>query len=371
MTDLLFPMQPLAEYLADKPAIDAAIERVMGSGRYILGPEVAAFEEEFSRWLGVRETVGVASGTDALVLALKACGIGPGDVVITVSHTAVATVAAIELAGAIPLLVDIEPETFTMNPMQVEAVLRTERRVRALLPVHLYGHPCDLSAFQKLARQYELQLIEDCSQAHGAKWQGRMVGTWGDVATFSFYPTKNLGAMGDGGAVATDSPELAQRLRSLRQYGWERRYISEIAGGNSRLDELQAAILRVKATRLDAGNARRRLLAVQYTEGLRRTTVQPPPVAAEAEHVFHQYVVRVAGRDDLAGYLWKHGVPTAVLYPVPIHCQPAYAGRIALAAGGLPETVRAAAEVLSLPLHPQLSEAAVQRVISLIHNWRQ
>ncbi|MEO7933463.1 MAG: DegT/DnrJ/EryC1/StrS family aminotransferase [Chthoniobacterales bacterium] len=370
-TDSLFPPQPLAEYLADKPAIDAAIERVLMSGRYILGPEVTAFEGEFSAWLGVRETVGVASGTDALVLALKACGIGPGDVVITVSHTAVATVAAIEWVGAIPLLVDIEPGTFTMNAMQVESVLRTDRRVKALLPVHLYGHPCDMAALEKLARAHELKLIEDCSQAHGAKWQGRKVGTWGDVATFSFYPTKNLGAIGDGGAVATNSPDVAQRLRSLRQYGWERRYISENAGGNSRLDELQAAILRVKAARLDAGNARRCRLAEIYMAELNGTRLQLPSVAAEAEPVFHQYVVRAERRTELGQYLEEHGIPTAVLYPVPVHLQPAYAGRIALAAGGLPETERAAAEVLSLPLHPQLSEAAVRRVISLIRDWAQ
>ena len=288
---------PRANYLAHKDEIDAAIAAVLAGGRYILGEQVAAFEREFAAYLGAGSTegathaIGVGSGTDALHLALRACGIGPGDRVFTVSHTAVATVAAIELAGATPVLVDIDPATFTMDPNRLEEAVRRDEggnssnvkrhssivtRHSAIIPVHLYGHPADMAAILEIARRYDLWVIEDCAQAHGATIDGQKTGTFGDIAAFSFYPTKNLGALGDGGAVVTSDPALAEQTRLLREYGWRERYVSAIPGLNSRLDELQAAILRVKLRYLDAENARRRALAAEYDRLLADSSVRTP-----------------------------------------------------------------------------------------------
>ena len=359
-----FPFQPIAEYHAYKAAIDAAVQRVFESGHYILGPECAEFEKEFAAWIakGISaHAVGVANGTDALVLAMRALGIGAGDTVLTVSHTAVATVAAIELTGAEPVLVDIEPATFTLDPQKLADTIRAnpQRRIRAVIPVHLYGQPADMPAIMDIARQHSLLVIEDCAQCHGATLGGKITGTFGDAATFSFYPTKNLGAIGDGGAVVTRDATLAARVRELRQYGWKSRYISDTTGMNSRLDELQAAILRVKLPHLRADNQRRRDIAAIYAKHIRNDAVLLPPVRAGAEHVYHQFVVRTPQRDALMAALKSHGVPTAVHYPQPVHTQPAYLGRIAHGAGGLAESERASREVLSLPMHPQLSDEAV------------
>ena len=359
-----FPFQPIAEYHAYKAAIDAAVQRVFESGHYILGPECAEFEKEFAAWIAEgnsAHSVGVANGTDALVLALRALGIGAGDTVLTVSHTAVATVAAIELAGAEPLLVDIEPATFTLDPQKLADTIRanSHRKLKAVIPVHLYGQPADMPAIMDIARQHSLLVIEDCAQCHGATLYGKTTGTFGDAATFSFYPTKNLGAIGDGGAVVTQDATLAARVRELRQYGWKSRYISDTTGMNSRLDELQAAILRVKLPHLRADNQRRRDIAAIYAKHIRNDAVLLPPVRAGAEHVYHQFVVRTPQRDALMAALKSHGVPTAVHYPQPVHTQPAYLGRIAIGAGGLAESERASREVLSLPMHPQLSDEAV------------
>jgi dTDP-4-amino-4,6-dideoxygalactose transaminase len=284
---------PKAGYLAQRAEIDAAIARVLEGGRYILGPEVSAFEREFSAYIGVRHGVGVGSGTDALVLALKAIGVAPEDYVVTVSHTAVASVAAIELAGARPLLVDIEPRTFTMDPAELARVLAAPPgRIPAIVPVHLYGQPADLDAILPLARRHGARVVEDCAQSHGARLGESRAGSLGDLAAFSFYPTKNLGALGDGGMVATADAALAERLRALREYGWRERYVSDIAGANSRLDELQAAVLRVKLGRLEARNSRRAALAAAYDRGLAGLALGLPARRAGAGHVFHQYVVR-------------------------------------------------------------------------------
>ena len=253
-------------YVRQQGELDAAVARVMASGWYILGEEVRRFEREFAEFIGVAEAVGVASGTDALLLALLAAGIGPGDEVITVAYTAVATVAAIELAGAKPVFVDIDAQTLTLNPANLGEAITSQ--TRAIVPVHIYGQAADMDPILKIARQNDLVVIEDCAQAHGARYGNRMVGTMGDLAAFSFYPTKNLGAMGDGGAVVTDNPELAERVRLLQQYGWRERYISVIPGLNSRLDELQAAVLRVRLQSLEADNAARRLLATLYHQRL-------------------------------------------------------------------------------------------------------
>jgi dTDP-4-amino-4,6-dideoxygalactose transaminase len=368
---------PRANYLAHREEIDAAIAAVLEGGRYILGREVAAFEAEFATHIGIRHALGVASGTDALDLALRAVGIGTGDVVFTVSHTAVATVAAIERCGAVPVLVDIDPATYTMDPNHLEGTVKAlvdgrlsavTGRPSAVVPVHLYGHPADMPAILEIAGCYNLRVIEDCAQAHGAVLRGHKVGTWGHLAAFSFYPTKNLGALGDGGAVVTDDTGLAERVRLLRQYGWRQRYVSEVAGSNSRLDELQAAILRVKLRYLDQENARRREIAQAYDRLLVDTGLGLPDCWPAAEHVYHQYVVRTLWRDALRVYLREHGVSTLIHYPQAVHQQPAYAGRL-LTNGCLPHSEQAAAQVLSLPMYPELTDAQVAQVAEAICHW--
>jgi dTDP-4-amino-4,6-dideoxygalactose transaminase len=301
-----------------------------------------------------------------LHVALAACGIGPGDEVITVAHTAVATVSAIELCGAVPVLVDIAPDTFTLDPIRLARALSP--RTKAIVPVHLYGQPAALAPILAFAQHHGLRVIEDCAQAHGARYGSRRVGAWGDMAAFSFYPTKNLGALGDGGAVVTNDPTLAERARLLREYGWAERYVSHIAGWNSRLDEVQAAVLRVKLKYLDADNAARARLAARYDLGLKGVGLGLPPVRAEGEHVYHLYVVRSTQRDDLQAFLKARGVGALVHYPVPVHLQPAYRGRLR-GSDSLPETERAAREVLSLPMSPELTEAEVDGVIEQVRAW--
>ena len=363
----ILPSDPKANYLAHKAEIDEAVRHVLESGWYILGREVTAFEEEFARYLGANHTISVGNGTEAVHLALRACDIRPGDSVVTVSHTAVATVAAIELAGAVPVLVDIDPSTFTLDANQLEAVIHD--RVKAVIPVHLYGHPTDMKAILDIARRHDLWVIEDCAQSHGAAIDGRKTGSWGDLAAFSFYPTKNLGALGDGGAVVTNDSKLAEKVRLLREYGWRERYTSEFPGMNSRLDEMQAAILRVKLKYLDAENSRRRHIAKAYDLALASDGLVLPHVRTQVEHVFHQYVVRTVLRDGLRDYLKANSVGTAIHYPTPVHLQPAYRGRVGLAPGGLPETEKACHEVVSLPMHPQLTDEQVRSVIGRIHDW--
>ena len=355
-----------AAYRRLQAEIDAAVARVLAGGWYILGPEVSAFETEFAAWLGVGHVVGVASGTDAVLLALRALGIGPGDEVITVAHTAVATVAAIELAGATPRFVDIDPITYTLDPAQLAAAVTP--RTRAIVPVHLYGAPADMDAVLSVARAHGLLVVEDCAQAHGARTQGRMAGTLGDAAAFSFYPTKNLGALGDGGAVATNRPEVAERLRLLRQYGWRERYVSDVAGTNSRLDELQAAILRVRLGHLEAENAARRRLAARYDAALAGLPIALPPARPDDCAVYHLYVIRTAARDALAEHLRARGIGTGVHYPVPVHRQPAYA-HLGYGPGSLPATEAAAAGVLSLPMYPDLPEVAVAVVAAAMQEF--
>ena len=353
---------PRAGYLSHRAGIDAAVHRVLESGWYIQGNELEAFEQEFCAYLGLRHAIGVGNGTDALELALRACGAGPGDLVFTVSHTAVATVAAIELAGATPVLVDIDPVTYTMDPESLRLALAhpPAGTPKAVIPVHLYGQVADMPAILGLARESGLTVIEDCAQAHGATLSGRIAGSWGDLAAFSFYPTKNLGAIGDGGMVATDDAGLAERVRLLGQYGWRERYVSDIPGGNSRLDEIQAAILRVKLPHLERENESRRALARTYTALLDGAGLCLPEVPPHATHVFHQYAVCLPRRDELRAHLQQSGVGTLVHYPVPVHLQPAYLGRLP-APVPLPRTERIARQVLSLPMYPQLREDQCRR----------
>ncbi|HLJ96170.1 MAG TPA: DegT/DnrJ/EryC1/StrS family aminotransferase [Gemmataceae bacterium] len=360
---------PKANYQAHKEALDAAVRRVLEGGWYILGPEVTAFEQEFAKAMGLAHAVGVGSGTEALHLALRACGIGPGDEVFTVSHTAVATVAAIELAGATPVLVDIDPRTFTLDPNQLEDAVRQASRPKAVVPVHLYGHPADMAAILDIARRHDLRVIEDCAQAHGATLQGRKVGTWGDVAAYSFYPTKNLGALGDGGAVATNAADVAERTRLLREYGWRERYVSALPGMNSRLDEVQAAVLRVKLTHLASENGRRRELARAYERLLSRTTLRLPQAGNDVEHVYHLYVVRTGDRERLRQFLRENAIGTAIHYPLPVHLQPAYQDRVVLGGRGLPQTEQVCREILSLPMYPQMTDEQVRQVGEQIVRW--
>lgn len=371
----LFPNSPTANYQAHKNEINAAIARVLDSGRYILGREVAAFEEEFASYIGVRHAICVASGTDALYLALRACGIGSGDVVITVSHTAVATVAAIEMAGATPLLVDIDPITFTMDPNCLEDTVKKYKSnrllvgrgcVKAVIPVYLYGHPADMPAIMEIARRYDLNVIEDCAQSHGASIQGRKTGARGDLSAFSFYPTKNLGALGDGGAVVSSDSELNEKVCLMREYGWRERYISELPGTNSRLDELQAAILRVKLQYLDKENNRRREIAHIYDTMLSASAIILPRLQGDVEHVYHQYVVLCKYRDSLRAFLKKNSVGTLIHYPVPIHLQPAYKDRVFMGIGGLKNTEILCREILGLPMYPQMTEEQTHKVSELI-----
>ncbi|MBI1774571.1 MAG: DegT/DnrJ/EryC1/StrS family aminotransferase [Proteobacteria bacterium] len=363
---------PKAGYLAHKAEIDAAIARTLDSGWYILGREVAAFEEEFSRFVGLAHGIGVANGTDALVLALRALDIGPGATVATVSHTAVATVAAIELVGATPLLIDIDPGRYTMDPGELETVLAGEgKRIKAVIPVHLYGQPAAIQDIQKLADRLGVAVIEDCSQAHGAMVGNTQVGRFGRIACYSLYPTKNLGALGDGGVVLSDDKALAGRVRELREYGWRERYVSAIAGTNSRLDELQAAILRVKLNHLAADNERRRRIATDYDSGLAGLGLGLPVRAAGATHVYHQYVVTTAVRARLRELLKERGIATNIHYPVPVHRQPAYAGRVPLGPAQCRQTERLAEKILSLPMYPQLSRAQIDHVIGSLRDTVQ
>ncbi|MGY4800355.1 DegT/DnrJ/EryC1/StrS family aminotransferase [Teichococcus aerofrigidensis] len=361
---------PGAAYRAQQPAIDAAVGRVLQSGWYILGSEGAAFEREFAEWLGLPRAVGCANGTDALMLILRGLGIGPGMSVVTVSHTAVATVAAIEMTGATPLLIDIDPDTYGMDPEELAAVLEDPPPglppIRAVIPVHLYGHPCDMTPIMAACRAHGVVVIEDCAQAHGARIDGRMVGTLGDAAAFSLYPTKNLAALGDAGILATRDEVLAENIAAIRQYGWKRRYISDAIGVNSRLDEIQAAVLRVRLPLLAAGNARRREIAAAYDAALAGSAIAAPVRRANVEHVYHQYVIRSPQRDELAARLRALGIGTGIHYPVPVHLQEAYLGRTPVGPSGCAETELASREVLSLPIHPELTDRQVETVCAAL-----
>lgn len=363
---MIFCANPAAQFQSYRDEIEAAVLKVMRSNRYILGAEVEALENEFANFIGTRSAIGVANGTDALELAIRALDIGPGDEVITVSHTAVATVAAIEAAGAIPVLVDVGPDFFTLNPDQLQEVLTP--KTRAVIAVHLYGQAADLDAIGKFCSENSLSLIEDVSQAHGAKWKGKRLGSIGRIACFSCYPTKNLGAIGDAGLVTTSDEKLAHKVRMLREYGWRERYVSDLVGRNSRLDELQAAILRIKLRHLDADNGRRQQLAAHYTKLLAGQSLHLPAVRKHAEHVFHLYVVRTDNRQSLMDHLKAHDIHAGIHYPMPVHLQPAYKGRIRTARA-MEVTEKLADEVLSLPMYPELEMQQLNEIVQAIRGF--
>ena len=354
--------------------VRAAIDRVLASGRYILGPEVEAFEREFAAWLGATACVTVANGTDAVELALRGVGLRAGDGVVLPANTVSATIAAVIAAGGVPVFCDVDPATMNLSPAKLRELLRSPRGagVRALVPVHLYGHPCAMVELATIAEAHGLLVVEDCAQAHGAAIGLRKVGTWGHAAAFSFYPTKNLAALGDGGAVVTGDPAIADRLRALRQYGWQERYVSAGDGGrNSRLDEIQAAVLRVRLQHLDAENLRRRQLAALYAAELAGSGIVLPPQPNGETPVFHQYAVRTPGRERLRLWLEARGIVAQALYPVPLHRQPAFARWAPNEMGALAECERCCTEVLSLPVHPALTEDEVRVVARAVREWSQ
>jgi dTDP-4-amino-4,6-dideoxygalactose transaminase len=355
------------QYASLKSEILEAVEAVLEDMNLFLGKNVTALEQEFAAFCGVKEAVGVGSGTEALYLALKAAGIGPGDEVITVSHTFIATANAVAATGATPVFVDIDPRTMTMDGSLVEAAVTS--RTRALLPVHLYGRLADMDTLAAIAREYDLFLLEDACQAHGAEREGRRAGSFGGAGAFSFYYSKNLGAYGEAGMVTTDDAELAERVRLLRNHGSRVRYEHLVTGSNSRLDELQAAVLRVKLRRLEEWNRRRRELAAAYNRQLAGIEgLELPPLPEDGEHVFHLYAVRTPLRDSLQRALEAGGVSTGIHYPVPVHLQAAYAG-LGYAPGLLPHTEAAAREVLSLPLFPELELEEVERVCAAVRDY--
>jgi dTDP-4-amino-4,6-dideoxygalactose transaminase len=337
-----------------------AVDRVMAAGHFILGPEVEAFEREFAAFCGTDHCIGVGNGLDALHLLLRAMGIGEGDEVLVPSHTFIATWLAVNQAGAIPVPVEPDPGTYNLDAARIAAAIGP--RTRAIIAVHLYGQPAQMAALRGIARTANLLIIEDAAQAHGATFRDRRAGNLGDGAAFSFYPSKNLGALGDGGAVATNDAAIADRVRQLRNYGSSRKYQHDIAGFNSRLDPLQAAFLRAKLPYLEAWNARRRDIAARYLQGLAGTSLKLPAVALDCMPVWHQFVIRSDRRDELQAHLLRAGVETLVHYPLAPHLQPAYRA-MGLRQGALPVAEMLQAQVLSLPMHPHLDDGEVDYVI--------
>jgi dTDP-4-amino-4,6-dideoxygalactose transaminase len=351
------------QYRAIKPEIDEAVLRVLDSTQFILGEEVAAFEREFAAYCGTADAIGVNSGTSALHLALLAADIGPGDEVITVPFTFVATAAAIVYTGATPVFVDIDPETFTMAPAAIEQVITP--RTKAILPVHLYGHAADMDPILDIARRRGLVVIEDAAQAHGAAYKGRPCGSMGAMAAFSFYPGKNLGAYGEGGAVVTSDPALAKKIRVMRSWGEERRYEHSVKGFNYRMDGIQGAILRVKLRHLEAWTGARRARAAEYARAFAGSGIATPVERPDCRHVYHVYAVRLSQRDSARAALQAAGIQTGVHYPIPIHLQPAHAD-LGYGRGDFPVSEQAASQVLSLPMFPEMTIEQVEQVAAAV-----
>ncbi|HTV64741.1 MAG TPA: DegT/DnrJ/EryC1/StrS family aminotransferase [Bryocella sp.] len=367
------------QYASIKPEIDAAVERVLTSQHCIGGPELDAFERESAEYLGVSASVGCASGTDALWLALHACGVRPGSSVVTTPFSFFASVSSIVRCGATPILADIDPATLNLDPGRVETALKRQRNIRAVMPVHLFGQCADMDRLSELVGEHQIAIVEDAAQAFGAAWNGKKAGALGKAAAFSFYPTKNLSACGDAGCVTTDDTEVAAQVRRLRNHGSERRYFHSEIGWNSRLDAIQAAVLRVKLRHLDDWNQRRRMIACRYhgmltaaglVQAQAESVTREAPIALlaslpGAHHIYHQFVVRAFDRDRLRTFLGERGIGSEIYYPLPLHLQEAFA-YLGYRAGDLPESERAAKEVLALPIFPELREDEQQRVVSAI-----
>jgi dTDP-4-amino-4,6-dideoxygalactose transaminase len=351
-----------AQHASIQAQLDQAIARVLAHGKFVQGPEVAAFEDAFATYCGVRYCIGTSNGTTAIELVLRAAGIGPGDEVVTTPMTFIATVEPILLVGARPVLVDVDPATALIQADAVEAAIT--QRTAAIAPVHVYGQPVDLDAFRTLADRHKLFLLEDAAQAHGASWRGRRTGSVGDAATFSFFPGKNLGALGDAGAVTTDDEALAAQIRKLRDHGRIDKYSHDVVGTNARLDTLQAAVLAAKLPHLDEWNEARRRHAAEYDRAFAtREGVQPIRVLDDALAVYHQYVVRLTDREEARALLWERGIASGVHYPIPLHRQPVLADMMD---GDYPDADALAEEVLSLPIFPELSAEQRESVVSTL-----
>ncbi|MBI3782636.1 MAG: DegT/DnrJ/EryC1/StrS family aminotransferase [Deltaproteobacteria bacterium] len=356
-----------AQHAGLRDELIEAFRRVLDSSAFINGEDVAAFEREFAAFCAVPHAVAVANGTDALALALRVAGVGPGDAVALPAFTFAATAEAVCHVGARPVLVDVDPQTCNIDPQALRDSLRRER-VRALIPVHLYGQPAAMDDVVALAREHDAAtVIEDAAQAHGARYRGRRAGSLGTLACFSFYPTKNLGALGDAGAITTTNADLAERLRALRDHGQSRKYEHAVVGFNSRLDSIQAAALRIKLRHVDEWNRRRRVIAQRYRDELRDARgITLLTERAECEAVYHLFVVRCDERDSLRRYLDERGIATSIHYPIPLHAQPAFA---AIAAGRFPQAELLARQVVALPMYPELSEASVEAVCLAVREW--
>ncbi|KAB8028012.1 DegT/DnrJ/EryC1/StrS family aminotransferase [Fluviispira multicolorata] len=361
----IFCSNPQAQFSSYREEILEAILKVCEKGTYILGEEVEGFESEFATYHNTKFCIGVGSGTDALTLTLKAFDIGAGDEVITVSHTALATSAAVLLAGATPVLIDIEENYYTLDPYKIEAAITS--RTKAIIPVHLYGQPCDMDPILEIAKKNNLLVIEDCSQAHGATFKGRKVGTLGDAGCFSFYPTKNLGALGDAGGIITDNEHLQMRIKQIRQYGWNSKRISQEPGCVSRLDELQAAVLRVKLKHLDSNNAKRNSIAQEYEMKLNKSHLILPKIRLECEHAFHLYVVRSQKRELLKYDLAEIGIETGIHYAYPVHRHPGYCDKIRISQEGLERTEKIVQEILTLPIYPEFESDNIFKMNEVLH----
>lgn len=353
---------PSAQYRSYKKRIDAAINRVLESEKYILGEEVEKLEDEFARYIGTSNAIGVANGTDAIEISLRALEIGVGDEVITVSHTAVATVAAIEAAGAKPVLVDVDPRFFTLDPKKLSEVL--SKKTKAIILVHLYGNSGDIEGTSAFCKKNNLYLIEDVSQAHGAKWKDRRLGSIGEIGCFSCFPTKNLGAIGDAGLITTNNEEIAKKIFMLREYGWKER-VSQITGRNSRLDEIQAAILRIKLEYLDEDNKKRKILAQEY-DSILSSNIVTPEVRKQTSHVYHLYVVQLDQRDRVLDYLKQQNIIAGIHYPLAVHQQPAYLNRLKTSKT-LVITENLTKDIISLPIYPELPLSKVEQVANLVN----
>src|SRR5258707_1443593 len=361
---MLIPLVDLhAQYQTIRHEVMVAFEDVLENMQLFLGPQMQAFEDEFSVYCGCRYGIGVSTGTDALVLALRACGIGPGDEVVTVANTFIATVEAIALVGATPVFVDIDPDSYTIDWRQLEQVVTW--RARAMLPVHLYGHPAEMQPIMEFACIHGLRVIEDASQAHGATYQGQRVGSFGDIGCFSLYYSKNLGAYGEAGICVTNNHDLAESIRLLRDHGSRTKYQHDILGVNARLDELQAAVLRIKLRYLEQWNAARQDHAHAYTEQLRGLVEAVPVAKSWGTHVYYVYVVRVPRRDHFRQVLEREGIATGIHYPIPIHLQPACV-QYGYQPGMLPVTEEVTERIVSLPMYPELTTEQIQRVVDAV-----
>lgn len=354
------------QYQSIKNEIDRSLADVLKNGWFILGEQVKEFEKEFASYCGLSYGVGVNSGTDALYLALLACGVGPEDEVITVPNTAVPTICAIRMAGAKPVFCDVEEDTLLMNPGLIKKLVT--KRTKAIIPVHLFGQMCAMDRIMDISNEHNLKVIEDACQSHGAEWKGLKAGNFGDIACYSFYPSKNLGAFGDGGIIVTRDENIADKIRMSRNYGQESRYYNVVEGVNSRLDEIQAAVLRVKLSRLDEWTRCRKKIAGSYRNGINNPDIQHPVEKKESKHVFHLYAIRTKNRKNLQDYLNNHGIETAVHYPVSVYKQQAYK-YLGVPDGFCPVAEKAAEQVLSIPMYPELTDEEVGYIIRHLNLW--